>query len=141
MFARWSQENFFRYLIKDYDFDKMISFGVETIDMEKTVVNPQYRKATCQIKKLREKKQRVASKFYPLVEQAIDSELEIIPRITDKQMQCKQLLDQYSQEEGLLVMERKKLQPRIKLSQMPEEKRYNKLKTESKIFMNVIKMI
>jgi len=46
MFARWSQENFFRYLIQDYDFDKMISFGVETIDMEKTVVNPQYRKLT-----------------------------------------------------------------------------------------------
>ena len=141
MFARWSQENFFRYLIQDYDFDKMISFGVETIDMEKTVVNPQYRKATYQLKKLREKKQRIESKFYPLVEQAIDSELEIIPRITDKQMQYKQMLDQYSQEEGVLVMERKKLQPRIKLGQMPEEKRYNKLKTESKIFMNVIKMI
>ena len=141
MFARWSQENFFRYLIQDYDFDKMISFGVETIDMEKTVVNPQYRKATYQLKKLREKKQRIESKFYPLVEQAIDSELEIIPTITDKQMQYKQMLDQYSQEEGVLVMERKKLQPRIKLGQMPEEKRYNKLKTESKIFMNVIKMI
>ena len=141
MFARWSQENFFRYLIQDYDFDKMISFGVETIDMEKTVVNPQYRKATYQLKKLREKKQRIESKFYPLVEQAIDSALEIIPTITDKQMQYKQMLDQYSQEEGVLVMERKKLQPRIKLGQMPEEKRYNKLKTESKIFMNVIKMI
>jgi len=141
MFARWSQENFFRYLIQDYDFDKMISFGVETIDMEKTVVNPQYRKATYQIKKLREKKQRIESKFYPLVEQAIDSELEIIPRITDKQMQYKQLLDEYNLEESELYMERKKLQPRIRLSQMPEEKRYNKLKTESKIFMNVIKMI
>ncbi len=71
-------------------------------------------------------------KFYPLVEQAIDSELERIPRITDKQMQYKQILDQYSQEEGVLVLERKKLQPRIKLSQMPEETRYNKLKTETR---------
>jgi len=141
MFARWSQENFFRYLIEDYDFDKMISFGVETIDMEKTVVNPQYRKATYQIKKLREKRQRIESKFFPLVEQAFDNELEIIPKITDKQMQYKLLLDQYNQEEDILVNERMKLQPRIKLSQMPEEKRYNKLKTESKIFMNVIKMI
>jgi hypothetical protein len=141
MFARWSQENFFRYLIQDYDFDKMFSFGVETIDMEKTVVNPQYRKVIYQLKKLREKKQRIESKFYPLIEQAIDSELEIIPRITDKQMQYKQILDDYNQEESVLVMERKKLQPHIKLSQMPEEKRYNKLKTESKIFMNVIKMI
>ncbi|MCK5138187.1 MAG: hypothetical protein KAR19_20570 [Bacteroidales bacterium] len=67
-----------------------------------------------------------------MVEQAIDSELERIPRITDKQMQYKQILDQYSQEEGVLVLERKKLQPRIKLSQMPEETRYNKLKTETR---------
>ena len=42
MFGRWSQENFFRYLIMDYDFDKMIQFGTETIDQVKEVVNPPY---------------------------------------------------------------------------------------------------
>ncbi len=84
MFVRWSQENFFRYLIQDYDFDKMISFGVETIDMEKTVVNPQYRKATYQLKKLREKKQRIESKFYPLVEQVMDSELDYLELSTNR---------------------------------------------------------
>jgi len=141
MFARWSQENFFRYLIQDYDFDKMVSYGVETIDMNKMVVNPQYRKLTHQLKKLREKKQRVEAKFYPLVEQAIDDNLDNIPIITDKQMQYKQQIDQLAIEENKLIDDRKKLQPKIKLEQMPEGKRYNKLKTESKILMNVIKMI
>lgn len=141
MFARWSQENFFRYLIQDYDFDKMVSFGVETIDMQKIVVNPQYRKLTHRLKKLREKKQRVEAKFYPLVEQAIDEDLDSIPAITDKQMQYKQQIDQLALEENELVQTRKKLQPKIKLAQMPGEERYNKLKTESKILMNVIKMI
>ena len=51
MFGRWSQENFFRYMIMDYDFDKMIEFGTETIDEHKEVVNPLYRKATHAIKK------------------------------------------------------------------------------------------
>lgn len=32
MFGRWSQENFFKYLIADYDFDKMITYGVEEVD-------------------------------------------------------------------------------------------------------------
>lgn len=141
MFARWSQENFFRYLIQDYDFDKMISYGIETIDMDKMVVNPQYRKLTHQLKKLREKKQRVEAKFYPLIEQAIDQNLDNIPVITDKQMQYKQQIDQLLIDENQLVDARKKLQPKISLAQMPEEKRYNKLKTESKILMNVIKMI
>jgi hypothetical protein len=141
MFARWSQENFFRYLIQDYDFDKMVSYGVETIDMEKEVVNPQYRKLTHQLKKLKEKKQRVEAKFYPLVEQAIDENLDNIPVITDKQMQYKQQIDLLASEESKLVQARKKLQPKITLAQMPQEMRYNKLKTESKILMNVIKMI
>ena len=141
MFARWSQENFFRYLIQDYDFDKMVSYGIETIDMEKEVVNPQYRKLTHKLKKLREKKQRVEAKFYPLVEQAIDEHLDCIPIITDKQMQYKQQIDQLASEEESLVQARKKLQPKIKLAQMPDNERYNKLKTESKILMNVIKMI
>jgi hypothetical protein len=141
MFARWSQENFFRYLIQDYDFDKMISYGVETIDMDKMVVNPQYRKLTHQLKKLREKKQRVEAKFYPLIEQAIDDNLDNMPIITDKQMQYKQQIDQLIIDENALVEVRKKLQHKIRLAQMPEEKRYNKLKTESKILMNVIKMI
>ena len=46
---------FFRYLIEDYDFDKMTSFGTESIDLDKEVVNPEYRKLTHQIKKTREK--------------------------------------------------------------------------------------
>ncbi|MFO8053780.1 MAG: hypothetical protein R6U19_01270 [Bacteroidales bacterium] len=141
MFARWSQENFFRYLIQDYDFDKMISYGIETIDMEKVVVNPQYRNLTQRIKKIRERKQRIEAKFYPLVEQAMDEKLDNLPAITDKQMQYKQQIDQLILEENQLLQARNKLQPKIKLAQMPQEKRYNKLKTESKILMNVIKMI
>jgi len=141
MFARWSQENFFRYLIQDYDFDKMISYGVETIDMEKQVVNPQYRKLTHKLKKIREKKRRIEAKFYPMMEQVMDDDLDKIPKITDKQAQYKLQIDQLAKEENNLIQQRKKLQARIKLAQMPEEKRYNKLKTESKILMNVIKMI
>jgi uncharacterized protein YeeX (DUF496 family) len=98
----------------------------------KVVVNPQYRKLTHQLKKLREKKQRVEAKFYPLVELAIEENLDNIPAITDKQMQYKQQIDQLIFQENELIIARKNLQPKIKLAQMPQEKRYNKLKTESK---------
>jgi prepilin-type processing-associated H-X9-DG protein len=104
MFARWSQENFFRYLIQDYDFDKMVSFGVETIDLEKMVVNPLYRQTNHKLKKLREKKQRIESKFYPLAEQVIDRPLEDLPGITNKQMEYKQLLEPYGNQERKLFI-------------------------------------
>jgi hypothetical protein len=141
MFARWSQENFFRYLIQDYDFDKMITFGTESIDPEKEVVNPEYRRLTHQLKKLREKIQRIQAKFFPLAQQAIEEPLDNLPAITNKQMGYKTMLDMYRLEQEKLITERAQISPKIKLSQMPEQKRYNKLKTESKMLMNVIRMI
>jgi len=55
MFGRWIQENFFRYLIADYDFDKLIQYDVRPIDENKEVVNPQHRRLSYALKKLREK--------------------------------------------------------------------------------------
>jgi hypothetical protein len=141
MFGRWCQENFFRYLIMDYDFDKMISFGTETIDLNKVVVNPEYRKLTHQIKKIREKIQRIQARFFPLIEQAIDEPLDKLPTITVKQMEYKTMLDKLSHTEDELVKQREQVESRIKISQMPEPTRYNKLKTESKLLINVIRMI
>jgi len=71
IFGRWSQENFFRYLIQDYDFDKMVSFGTEIIDAYKKVVNPEYRRLNHQLKKNGEKIERIESKFFPLAQQAM----------------------------------------------------------------------
>jgi hypothetical protein len=141
MFARWAQENFFRYLIQDYDFDKMITYGVEEIDSEKTVVNPEYRKITHQLKKLREKIQRLEARFFPLIQKAIDEPLDNLFAITDKQVELKESIDNYRLQEENLLMKRAQVKPRLKLCEMPEQIRYNKLKTESKILMNVIRMI
>jgi len=141
MFGRWSQENFFRYLIEDYDFDKMVSFGIEPVDPEKEIVNPQYRKLTHQLKKLREKIQRLEARFFPLIQLAIDQPLDNLPLITSKQMEYKEKIDFFKNQEMELLNQRSRLKPRLKVCQMPQQERYNKLKTESKLLMNVIRMI
>ncbi len=141
MFGRWSQENFFRYLIEDYDFDKMVSFGIEPVDQKKEIVNPQYRKLTHQLKKLREKIQRLEARFFPLIQLAIDLPLDNLPLITSKQMEYKEKIDFFKNQEMELLNQRSRLKPRLKVCQMPQQERYNKLKTESKLLMNVIRMI
>ena len=141
MFGRWSQENFFRYLIQDYDFDKMVSFGTEPVDPEKEIVNPEYRKLTYLLKKLREKIQRLEARFFPLVQLAINQPLDELPVITNKQMEYKESIDAYRKQEEDLKSQRSNIKPRLKICQMPQQDRYDKLKTESKLLMNVIKMI
>ena len=45
------------------------------------------------------------------------------------------------QVELALIEQRTKIPARIKLKDMPDQSRYNKLKTESKVLMNIIKMV
>jgi hypothetical protein len=141
MFGRWCQENFFKYLIYDYDFDKMINFGVETIDPEREVPNPQYRKVNHELKKHREKIQRVKAKFYNLMQQVMDQEIDKISLTTTLQAKDLELLDELYKKEKELIDKRSHIKSRIKIKQMPEQVRYDKLKTESKVIMNIIKMI
>jgi hypothetical protein len=58
MFARWSQENFFKYMIADFDFDKIIEYGTQDISNKAnfSIPNPFYVQASYKIKKTREKK-------------------------------------------------------------------------------------
>ncbi len=141
MFGRWSQENFFRYMIMDYDFDKMIEFGIQPIDENKEVVNPQYRQLSQRLKKEKEKTARLKARLYPLTEQSIDASLDQIPEVTNKQIILIEEIEKHQQVEQQLQNERSKISPRIQLKDMPLQNRYNKLKHESKMLMNIIKMI
>ena len=141
MFGRWSQENFFRYLIMDYDFDKMIQFGTEKIDENKEVVNPPYRRISHQIKKEKEKIRRLQAKLYPLTEACVDALLEQLPGISTRQMALMEEIKLLNQAVVKLEDRRKELPAKIKLKDMPDKSRYNKLKQESKVLMNVIKMV
>jgi len=141
MFGRWSQENFFRYMIMDYDFDKMVEYGVEAIDENKEVVNPEHRKLNYRLKKQKEKTARLKAKLFPLTEEAIETSLDDMPALLKKQMKLVEQIEKNQQIEQELINERSKIPARIKLKNMPDQARYNKLKPESKMLMNIIKMI
>jgi hypothetical protein len=141
MFGRWCQENFFRYLMQEYDFDKMVSFGTESVDPDATIVNPEYSKVQSAIRKVRAKIQRIEVRMYRLMEDLLANQLDAVPGITKKQIACKEELDGYKKKEKELLTQRSQTKSRLKISDMPEEIRYNKLYTESKLLMNVIYMI
>jgi hypothetical protein len=142
MFARWAQENFFRYMRQEYALDKIIQYSVEEIDKDIKIVNQEYNNITYRIKKEREKLSRRKANLYayeqqnPLQEARkedmkwIKSSLEVVEDI-----------NRIEQEIGKMVSERKKIPYKIPLSQMPESIRYNRLNKESKALQNIIKMI
>jgi hypothetical protein len=142
MFARWSQENFFRYMRQEYDIDKIIQYGVDELNKNIKVVNREYSNLTYQLKKVREKISRRQSKLYLLEEESTKTGLEeqSAQNIT-KQQELIEELTSLREEEKRLVNERKKHPYKIPVGKMNEDQRYNKLKTESRHLQNIIKMI
>jgi len=140
MFARWSQENFFRYMRQDYVFDKISQYTVEQIDDDFEVNNPAHSKLDYQIKKTREKMARRQAILYKLKEENAETDLDHTPKQIEKQQVVQQELENLKDHEQTLLQERKKIPRRIKVKDMGEN-RYNKLHAESKLFLNVIKMI
>ncbi len=131
MFARWSQENFFRYLIQDYDFDKIVSFGTEPVDPEKEIVNPEYRKLSHQLKKLREKIRRIEARFYPLLQLAIDQPIDELPAISRKQAEYKEKIEDFRKQEKTLLIQRSQVKPRLKSSKCPNKNGTTSLKQKA----------
>ena len=56
-------------------------------------------------------------------------------------MEYKEKINFFKNQQMELISQRSNIKPRLKVCQMPQQERYNKLKTESKLLMNVIRMI
>ncbi len=51
MFARWCQENFFKYMRQHYSLDRLAEYGTEAIPDTTRVVNPAWRQLDSQVRR------------------------------------------------------------------------------------------
>jgi hypothetical protein len=63
MFARWSQENFFKYARQHYGLDHLVDYKTEEIPDPVQVVNPNYRRLDGQVRSATGKLTRRLAKF------------------------------------------------------------------------------
>lgn len=141
MFTRWCQENFFRYMRQEYDLDRIYQYAIQEIDGSVMVANPAHTNLTYKIKKVVEKINRRRAELYKIQE---DNNLDILdntPKYEKKQAKVLAELDAYQQDERKLREERAQHPYKIALKNMPDHKRYNRLKQERNQFINIVKMI
>lgn len=141
MFSRWSQENFFKYMIENFDFDKMIQYGVEDVSPEIIVKNPQYNKLNYRLKKCREKLNRIKAQVFVKINKTEDLTIEQALESVSKKSELILKMDEYQKQINELIEQRKDIKPRISIADMPHQEKYNRLKTESKKLKNAILMI
>jgi hypothetical protein len=140
LFARWSQENFFRYMREHYGLDHLIEYGTEPIPDAISVVNPAWRKLDGQIRSQAGRRHRMAAQFGALTlsEDPTESQVQGFQQRKGHLQEEIQVLDL---EIDNLKQLRKKTEHHIPVKSLPEADRFTRLRTERKHFIDTLKMI
>lgn len=140
LFARWAQENFFRYMRQHYALDALCEFGSEAISDTEITVNPAWRTMNSEVRKrhavLRKERARFAA--VSLTEPLSDLEVE---RYTSGQARQQEKIEQLQRELDQIKKQRKATPHHIPVKDLPESDRFNRLLPERKHFIDTIKMI
>jgi hypothetical protein len=140
MFARWCQENFFRYMREHFGLDRLVEYGTEPVPDAIQVVNPQWRKLDSQIRSQAAQRHRLQAQFgaVALSPEPRESELQAFQQ---RQGELREQIESLDREIEKLKQERKDTQHHLPVKSLPEEDRFTRLRTERKHFVDTIKMI
>lgn len=140
LFARWCQENFFRYMRQHYGLDRLVEYGTEPVPDAIQVVNPQWRKLDSQVRSKTAQRSRLAAQFgaWVLSHNPTPSELEVFQQ---RKGELQEEIANLDGEIKKLKEERKSTAHHIAVKSLPEEDRFTRLRTERKHFIDTIKMI
>jgi len=141
MFARWGQENFFKYMAENFDFDRMMQYGTESLgNKDASIPNPEYKDLTYKIKKMKEKCARLQAQLFRKLDPTTPESNQIHKIIAQNLPLAEQITD-YTKDINDLLAQRKGVPSRITIKNMPQDKQYNKLIEESKKLKNLILML
>jgi len=140
MFARWSQENFFKYMMEHFNLDALADYKVERTDETKKVVNPAYRKIEGQIKSKAGKLGRKEREFAKMTLGPAPKPEEIEAYEREKGELIEQI-DFLKKDLAELKAKRKETPKHLPLAEWPEEDRFQQLASTRKHFVDTIKMV
>jgi hypothetical protein len=133
MFARWCQENFFAYMMQQYDIDGLVQYGAEELPGTVQVVNPAWRVVDQQVRQTRGQLRTLEAQAGRI---AIDQGVDI-----QKRAELHQRIEQVQSDLEGLRQTRKGIARKIALSELPEAQRPNQLLPLRKTLVDTVKMI
>ena len=139
MFARWCQENFFKYMRKHYGIDDLIAYSAQDCPDEVQVVNPVYRDLSGKLRKLNATRSR-------RIVQLRDSEIpnvdpEKMEKALEKKMALRKEIDVLEEKILQLKQVRKNIKRHILAKDLSDEDKLKFLTNPSKQLIDTIKII
>ena len=140
MFARWSQENFFKYAREHYNLDRLIDYRTDVITDPLQVVNPAYRQLDGQVRSCTGKLTRRLAEFGEMTLKEGDDN-KAIETFLKKKADCRDDIEHLQHRCQALKDERKNTAHHIMVDELSEEDRFKQLSTAGKHLIDTIKMI
>jgi hypothetical protein len=141
LFARWCQENFFRYMMEHYALDRFVQYGPEPIpDTDNLVVNPQRRSLERDLRRERTLLSRQQAQLGAQSFPAGSAPAEVA-KFEQAQGQLLQGIEKHKNTIAELLEKRKTVPKHVPLKDLPEPERFTRLRSVSKHFVDTIKMI
>jgi hypothetical protein len=140
MFARWSQENFLKYLRQHYALDHLLRHAVAPLPATTRVVNPAWRTLERQRRSLTTQRQRKLVEFGSLNLTA-PIEPEKVEGYLQKKAALQADLTRLDTQLQTVKDQRAQTQHHVPLSQLKPEERYTQLGASSQDLVDTIKLV
>ena len=140
LLARWSQENFFKYMREHFGLDRLAEYGTEEIPDTVTVPNPAWRELDREVRRQHAELKRERELLHsvsleePLSDEAVRYYEQFQGRRQARIEELKRALEQ-------LQTKRRQTARQIAVNELPEKERFPRLRVERKQFVDTIKMI
>ena len=140
MFARWSQENWFKYMIEHFDLQGLGSYLLEPVSETTRVVNPAARTLAGQI---RTKAAQLSRRMAQYGEKQLDKPLEVqsAEAYQNQQAQMQQTIEELKEEIQTLKLQKKDVPSHLTLGELPPEQRFKQFSRPRKHLVDTIKMV
>jgi hypothetical protein len=140
MFARWTQENFFKYMREHYAIDRLVEHGTEPLPETTVVVNPAWRKLDSQIRREQALRERDHAAFGALSLSATPEAPEL-EAWQQQKARLHQTITARQRRLEELKAQRKKIPRHLTLKELPPAEQFPRLRAERKHFVDTIKLI
>lgn len=134
MFARWCQENFFKYMMQHYDIDGLIQYGTEAIPGTEKVINPIWRQLNKEVLAARRQLRKLQAKLG-----AFPSEVD--GKVIQQKAECLQGVQAAEAKLNALKIQRKSVARKVSIDTLSPEDRPTQLLPLNKMLSDTVKMI
>ena len=138
MFSRWSQENFFKYMKREFGLGKMSSYDFVDLDPDTRIVNPRWREADKKYDRLRKKLGRRRNRAADLEKSIADGKGGNVAR---KLELVEEEIDELAREVEAAKIRRKELPRHILAGELPEEEKLQAIVAKRNLLLDLIRMI